>query len=105
MPHYKDGTEAKVGDVVKGRGYNIPHEITGKVVQVRAGPSAQGGCTLSVAHVGIGSRLYCPIGEAPHLQPVQAPPGSSPGSFLATPTYKADVDVEYGDTVAFEKIG
>lgn len=23
MPHYKDGTEAKVGDLIKGTGYNI----------------------------------------------------------------------------------
>lgn len=23
MPHYRDGTLAKVGDVVKGKGYNL----------------------------------------------------------------------------------
>jgi hypothetical protein len=32
MPHYADGTEAKIGDVVKGKGYNTKHEIIGKVV-------------------------------------------------------------------------
>lgn len=26
MPHYKDGTEAKPGDVVRGKGYNLKDE-------------------------------------------------------------------------------
>lgn len=34
MPHYKDGTEALVGDVARGTGYNIKHEIIGTVLQV-----------------------------------------------------------------------
>lgn len=34
MPHYKDGTEALPGDIARGKGYNIPHEVTGVVLQV-----------------------------------------------------------------------
>jgi len=40
MPHYKDGTEAKVGDLIKGTGYNIkddsgkPAVIVGTLIQI-----------------------------------------------------------------------
>ena len=40
MPHYKDGTEAKVGDLIKGVGYNIkdqgqkPKVIVGTLVRI-----------------------------------------------------------------------
>jgi hypothetical protein len=40
MPHYKDGTEAKVGDLIKGTGYNIkdangqPAVISGTLIQI-----------------------------------------------------------------------
>lgn len=33
--HYKDGTEAKVGDVVKGQGYNIKHDVVGIVLALK----------------------------------------------------------------------
>jgi len=45
MPHYKDGTEAKPGDIARGKGYNIPHEITGVVLQVFPSES----CNLRIA--------------------------------------------------------
>ena len=32
--HYQDGTEALKGDIAKGRGYNLPYEIVGPVVQI-----------------------------------------------------------------------
>lgn len=34
MPHYSDGTEAKVGDTVYGKPYNTPHKVTGVVVGI-----------------------------------------------------------------------
>jgi hypothetical protein len=33
MPHYKDGTEAKVGDLIKGTGYNIK-DASGKLAVI-----------------------------------------------------------------------
>lgn len=45
MPHYKDGTVALPGDIAKGKGYNIPHEITGVVLQVFPSDS----CNLRIA--------------------------------------------------------
>jgi len=85
MPHYKDGTEAKVGDLVKGKGYNVPHEIIGKVVNVRQGEN----CTLSIAFVGISTPIYAGVNDN-----------------LGTPFARCHViaDIEYGDTNCFEKI-
>lgn len=57
MPHYSDGTEAKIGDIVRGTGYNVKHEIIGKVVNVRPGES----CTLSIAHVGAKTSVHATI--------------------------------------------
>lgn len=37
MPHYSDGTEAKAGDVVAGKTYNIGYPITGVVVGITPG--------------------------------------------------------------------
>ena len=34
MPYYKDGTPAAVGDCVKGKPYNLDHEIIGTLVQI-----------------------------------------------------------------------
>jgi hypothetical protein len=35
--HYSDGTAALVGDIVRGKGYNIPYEIVGPVNQLLPG--------------------------------------------------------------------
>lgn len=54
MPHYKDGTEAKVGDVVKGKGYNVKDalgnlkEFIGTVVGITPGSES---CNIQVAYV------------------------------------------------------
>lgn len=32
--HYRDGTEAFVGDIARGRGYNLPYDIVGPVTQL-----------------------------------------------------------------------
>ena len=46
--HYKDGTEAKVGDIVKGKGYNIKHEIIGKIIGITPGAKT---CNCTIACV------------------------------------------------------
>jgi len=35
--HYKDGTPAAIGDVVKGKPYNTPNEVVGTMVYIKAG--------------------------------------------------------------------
>lgn len=32
--HYSDGTPAQVGDIVRGKGYNLPYEIVGPVTKL-----------------------------------------------------------------------
>lgn len=86
MPHYADGTEAKVGDLVKGHGYNVKHEIIGKVINVRPGNS----CTLSVAYVGATTAVWFRDGE---------------DNRMAFAPVHVVADIEYGDTRSFEKVG
>jgi len=105
MPHYKDGTPAKVGDVVRGKGYNVKgpdgqlKEITGIVVHVQPGPT----CNLQVA--------FAEVSELP--EGFTWPDGnlfrSHDGLRIVS---KEDgrysvvrQQVEYGETAHFEKIG
>lgn len=44
--HYRDGTEAREGDIVRGRGYNLPYEIVGPVTKLV--PSNGDTCNLRV---------------------------------------------------------
>lgn len=74
MPHYASGDEAKIGDMVKGRGYNVKYEIVGMVTHVT--PHSES-CNIQVAHVIRKDRDGHPI---------------------------ADIDIEYGETKAFEKV-
>lgn len=85
MPHYKDGTEAKIGDLVKGKGYNVPHEIIGRVVNIRKGDS----CTLSIAYVGAKTPIYFNMNSEKDLPFAD---------------FTVIADVEYGDTKCFDKI-
>lgn len=51
MPHYKDGTEAQVGDIVKGVPYNTGGAVVvGEVVQITPGSDA---CNLIVAFIKV----------------------------------------------------
>lgn len=76
MPHYKDGTEAKIGDQVIGRGYNVKHVISGVVVSLTPGTDT---CNLSVAH----ALRYDGYGTLPNAFPMMS--------------------VEYGQTDRFER--
>jgi len=54
--HYRDGTEAKLGDIVRGRGYNLPYDVQGVVAGINPG---QQGCSIHIIavqpHVPLGS--------------------------------------------------
>ncbi len=91
MSHYKDGTEAKVGDLVRGKGYNVPHEIIGRVVNVRPGES----CTLSIAFVGDKTPIQFTV-----------EPGNKGTHDINRPFAACHVvaEIEYGDTKGFEKV-
>ena len=46
MPHYKDGTQAQVGDHVRGKPYNTAHEVAAVVVSITAEAES---CNMVVA--------------------------------------------------------
>ena len=43
--HYKDGTQAQIGDIARGKGYNHPYEVQGVVTRVVPGT---GSCDITV---------------------------------------------------------
>jgi hypothetical protein len=95
MPHYADGTSAKVGDVVKGKGYNVKdehgnlREIVGTVVHVTPGSTS---CNVQVLHA---------------LQPLSPEDAKLTGLHsafvLAGRLYS--MNLEYGQCDHFTKIG
>ena len=99
MPHYKDGTEAKIGDIVSGTGYNVkdaagkPRIISGKVIQVTKAES----CNLAVAHLDEKSPL---LYKHDHLVAQDTVTGHTQIGYgvVVIPS------VEYGATKDFEKI-
>jgi hypothetical protein len=112
MPHYRDGTPAKVGDVVKGKGYNLKdkdgnlREFIGTVVGVVPSSNA---CNIQVAYIktvtistedmNALTRCYAAFERKGVLG--CGPGGGSDG----TDRTVAVVDLEYGQCDHFEKIG
>lgn len=50
MPHFKDGTPAAIGDKVKGKPYNTPHEVVGIITSITPDMDS---CNCKVAFVEI----------------------------------------------------
>lgn len=48
MPHYKDGTEAKVGDHVVGQPYNTRHKVAGTIISITPGVDS---CNCQVSFI------------------------------------------------------
>ena len=46
MAHYKDGTAAHLGDIARGRGYNLGYDVQGVVVGITPGAGA---CDIHIA--------------------------------------------------------
>lgn len=106
MPHYKDGTPAQVGDVVKGKGYNLRDKdkqlatIVGRVLQITPDAST---CNIQVAVLMTDDlppcfdqpfyRHYAALGLLHHAT---GPNGKK--------TFTR-VELEYGQCDHFEKIG
>src|SRR4051812_4906655 len=99
MPHYKNGTEAKISDVVKGKGYNVKDkdghlkEIYGVVVGITPNASS---CNIKVAHLTCGESAW------------KDGDGQEKRSFTHGSLHLGDsavmVNCEYGECAHFEKI-
>lgn len=86
--HYANGREAKVGDLVRGKGYNIKHEIIGLLVHAAPNLAV---CNCSVSCVAVGS-----YGITMHRQAHRDIKGNMfEGQLSAIPT------TEYGQLDAF----
>lgn len=93
MPHYADGTEAKVKDRVRGKGYNIkgpdglPAEFEGIVVGITPGA---GTCNVRVATLR-------PATDNDFMA-FRVASSSPPDNNLVA------IEVEYGQADAFRKV-
>jgi len=65
MAHYKDGTPARLGDLVKGRGYNLPYDVQGIVSGLTPGA---GSCDIHIACL----KPHTPLGTVRTVHPVLA---------------------------------
>lgn len=90
MPHYADGTEAKVGDLVEGRGYNVPHPIAGIIIGITPGESC---CNVRIAHM----RPVPKYGGARVVLQLR-------GGMSGDQPLEAEVDVERGQADAFRLV-
>ncbi len=89
--HYANGRAAKAGDVVRGKGYNIKHEITGILVHATPGASA---CNCQVATVTKNPSLLA-VQDGDHLV------AALPASHLAGYGHASLATIEYGQLDAF----
>lgn len=89
--HYSNGRAAKIGDLVRGKGYNLKHEFTGILVAAQPESSA---CNCQVATVTNKSLIaVCGIGSVEWIGKAIAD-----GWQLQT---RIEADVEYGQLDAF----
>jgi len=97
--HYKNGRAAKAGDLVRGKGYNIKHEIVGVLIYANPGSSA---CNCQVATVSTRSAVKC------YAYPVEEPTASGElvfGQKFPNASYAGvEATLEYGQLDAFEAI-
>lgn len=94
MPHYKDGAETRVGDLVRGFGYNVKHEIIGKVIQLTADCPT---CNIVVAYLGKNSPVF-------FNHDIEKVRGNVTGHNQLGWGVFVMPNVEYGDAKDFEKV-
>jgi len=75
MPHDCKGRLIEVGDVVRGTGYNLKHQITGAVVGVTPGAEA---CNVSIATIIANNQHYTEYGTAVEFEIMQKKDGTIP---------------------------
>jgi hypothetical protein len=88
--HYANGRVPRVGDLVQGRGYNVKHEIVGRLITVRIQDTA---CNCTVAYVGMHSVVRFISYVAPE-----------DGGWLSSSDVEVTASLEYGQLNAFVAI-
>ena len=89
--HYKDGTQAQLGDTVRGFGYNVKHEIQGVVVGLTPGSDT---CNIQIAYAKPADEFHVGMVYRTHSHAVDQPPTQT----------LVDLGIEYGEARAFTLI-
>ena len=98
MPHYADGTPAKIGDVVTGKGYNVKEPIAGTVVGVVEGSES---CNLRVAYL---AAAFVRAADSDYDRAKPTGHVISGANLTVIDSVPLQVLMEYGDTKGFTKI-
>ena len=95
MPHYKDGTPARIGDIAFGRGYNETKDkgACGTVTAIRAGES----CNMNLTYLTLVDMDKISAGQAFTAVDVEVEPG-------VFKRMAAVVRTEYGAIQEFVKV-
>lgn len=99
--HYRDGTEAKVGDIVRGKGYNIKNaagelaDFVGLVADVLPGSAS---CNVRVVYL----RTLPTLDKLPDYRLFQASPGMVMVHKTDGTYQPVRADIEYGQADHFE---
>ena len=88
--HYSNGREAKIGDLVRGYGYNVKHEIIGRLITARPNEKT---CNCTVAYVGVHSAV--------NFQAYIAPENND---WLSSSSVQVLASIEYGQLDGFVAI-
>jgi len=107
MPHYRDGTPAQIGDLVRGTGYNVKHAdgsrrvIVGHLMQLTQAES----CNVQVAYTSV---EWLPAEfRLPDFKSFVEAPGVLVRAFSTpegTRFARVHVSIEYGQADEFELI-
>ncbi len=99
MPHYRSGLQAKIGDHVTGKGYNVKDTISGVVVGIVEGSES---CNIRVAYLSA-AKVHPAHETDPYAK--SKPTGhtiDNRGACVVIDSVPLNVQMEYGDTKGFE---
>lgn len=97
--HYSNGRVARVGDIVRGKGYNVKHEIVGLMLRIKADDVA---CNCEIACISSSSMVYVPAKSdcvcitPDNKQILQITASTDPYT-----NFKIEPTIEYGQCDAF----
>jgi hypothetical protein len=91
MPHYKDGSPAQIGDIVRGKPYNTCDDVLGEVISITPGTEV---CDCQFAIV----RRVDPQSTDLYGGALRVTRDAQGERVFLT------VKIDYGETKAFEKI-
>lgn len=97
--HYSNGRIARVGDVVRGKGYNIKHEIIGLMTRINTGSES---CNCEVACISVNSFVFVyALPNGVYNLPGYSTRYGYDGTNSSNTSYRVEPTIEYGQCDAF----